>query len=189
MEAAWIGFYEHFSHSIRRIASSCGAGSGFIDDCVQEVWAEPPLRLPTFQPDPARGRFDNWLACVVRSKTIDLLRSQKRRLPQETADVLAAVADAQPTTDQRTEDAELFDLIWQRLEATLSPLNLTILHMRLLEQRPVEEVAETLGVTAEQVWYRYHLRPPASATRGRKRRGEMLAATPRHASDSVKKRN
>src|SRR5579859_1013525 len=61
LEAAWNTFYDFYSRKIRAFAFSCGAAQDDITDCSQEVWRELLRRLPTFQLDLGRGKFDTWL--------------------------------------------------------------------------------------------------------------------------------
>jgi RNA polymerase sigma factor (sigma-70 family) len=156
LEAAWRIFYDLFSRKIRKFAFTCGATEGNIADCVQEVWTELLVRLPAFRLDPGRGKFDTWLFHIVRGKTVDLLRSHKRRLLQEDANHLQTLAANCPSPGQALEDKELVTLARHQLSQRLSGCNFQVLQLRLMEDRPVAEVAEQLGLTHEQVWYRFH---------------------------------
>src|SRR5712671_4966561 len=61
LERIWSEFYELYSHKIRRYAFACGTPEVDIADCVQEVWRELLVRLPSFRLDPRRGQFDTWV--------------------------------------------------------------------------------------------------------------------------------
>src|ERR1700677_3158296 len=76
-EAAWHAFFDLYSRRIRKYAFSCGAADADIADCVQEVWAELLVRLPSFRLDAERGQFDTWLFNIVRGKTVDMFRARK----------------------------------------------------------------------------------------------------------------
>ncbi|MBI3410584.1 MAG: sigma-70 family RNA polymerase sigma factor [Planctomycetes bacterium] len=156
LEAAWIDFFELYSPKIRRFAYTCGATEDDIADCLQEVWAELLVRLPTFQLDPKRGKFDTWLFHIVRGKAADLCRCRKSRCLQEFTDALQSAVDVRPNPCHTMEAQEILGLAWDELKRSLSECNFQVLQMRLVEQRPVPEVAEALGLSHEQVWYRYH---------------------------------
>ena len=128
-------FFKFYTHKIRKYAFSCGAVDEDIADCIQEVWAELLLRLPTFRLDLARGQFDTWLFQIVRSKTADQHRSHKRRLLQENGDTLPTVIDEHANPAQMLEDEEIFTLAWDQLSKKLTACNLQILRMRLVEER------------------------------------------------------
>jgi len=156
LEAAWLLFFDFYSHKIRKYAFKCGVAEEDIADCTQEVWTELLVRLPAFQLDASRGKFDSWLFHIVRGKTVDLHRCHKHRLLQANSCTLQTVIDHHPNHAQVLEEEEMFTLAWDQLRKALSECNFQLLQMRLLEQRPVAEVAEELGISHEQVWYRYH---------------------------------
>lgn len=156
LEAAWSTFYEFYSRKIRVYAFTCGVADEEILDCVQEVWRELLMRLPTFQLDPCRGQFDSWLFRIVQSKTADLGRSRKRWLLQGNSDRLQTVPDNHRSSDRALEEKEMAALTWEELRASLSDCDFQLLQLRLVEQRPVNEVAVKLGLSPQQVWYHYH---------------------------------
>lgn len=156
LETAWIVFYELYSRKIQKYAFACGATEQDIADCVQDVWSELLVRLPSFRLDPEHGKFDTWLFHIVRGKTVDLLRARKRRISQDNSDALQTVADHGPGPVQALEDEETVRLAWEHLRTNMSKVNIQVLQLRLVEQRPVAEVAEELGISNQQVWYRYH---------------------------------
>jgi hypothetical protein len=66
------------------------------------------------------------------------------------------VIDDHPSPATTLENVELLTLAWDQLQKRLSECSFQILRMRLVEQRSVAEVASELGLSNEQVWYRYH---------------------------------
>jgi RNA polymerase sigma factor (sigma-70 family) len=154
-EAAWATFYDYYCHKIRKYAFSCGATEDEIADCAQEVWAELLVRLPRFRLDPNRGKFDSWLFRIVRGKVANIFR-HKQRLLQASADVPETAIKLHSSPTGNLEDKEILTVAWDRARAKLSECNFQVLKMRLLEQLPVDEVAQKLGLSHEQVWYRFH---------------------------------
>ncbi len=157
LQSAWNDFYQIYTQKIRAYAHTCGATDDNIGDCVQEVWAELIARLPNFRLDSARGTFDIWLFPIVRNKTVDQLRRQKKtRLTHLHEELLNSAVDNRPSPCQSAEQAEIVSVAWKQLKQKLHGRNFEVLKMRLLDQAPVEEVATKLGISTEQVWYRYH---------------------------------
>jgi RNA polymerase sigma factor (sigma-70 family) len=155
LEAHWTSFHDRYSRTIRAFAFSCGATEEDIADCVQEVWSELLARLPTFRLDPCRGKFDTWLFQIVRGKTVDLRRARKRR-PTLDPTALNNVEDNHTSPARTLENSELLRVAWRRIRSTLTDCNFQILCLRLIDERSVAEVAESLGLSDQQVWYRYH---------------------------------
>ncbi len=189
LEAAWKVFYALYSRKIRVYAFTCGATEEEIADCVQEVWRELLVRLPTFRLDPSRGQFDTWLFHIVQGKTADLRRSRKRRLLQGTSDTLPAVTDNHPSPGRALEDREIAALAWDHLRTSLSDCDFQVVKLRLVEQTPVDEVAGTLGLSHQQVWYRFHrARRKLAEIGGALARGQRLPRPLDHSSHEKKEK-
>jgi RNA polymerase sigma factor (sigma-70 family) len=187
LESAWNAFYDRCSERIRKYAFACGATERDLADCAQEVWAELLLRLPTFHLDPERGKFDTWLYHIVRGKTVDQIRGVKRRSAQGDPDTLQTMVDDRPSADRSVEQEELLNFTWGQLRDELSECNYQVLQLRLIEQRTVAEVAAALGLSNEQVWYRYHrARREVEALGSAWSRGELLSRRPSDASHQKK---
>src|SRR5262249_53441189 len=106
LEAAWSTFYIHYSRKIRSYAFRCGAAAEEVGDCIQEVWRELLVRLPTFDLDPLRGQFDTWLFRIVQGKAADLRRTRERGSLQGNLDALQSVAEDCPGPDCALEEEE-----------------------------------------------------------------------------------
>ena len=156
LEAAWGVFFARYSQKICKYAVACGAAAADMADCVQDVWTELLVRLPSFRLDPKRGQFDSWLFQIVRGKTVDLVRFHKRSMLQANAVALQLVTDGHPSPAHTLEEQEMVRLAWSLLRQKLSQCSFHVFRLRLVEQRTVAEVAETLGLSHQQVWYRYH---------------------------------
>jgi RNA polymerase sigma factor (sigma-70 family) len=155
LEAAWGDFYEYCTGKIRTFLRCGGVAQEDSMDCVQEVWRELLVRLPAFQLDAQRGRFNTWLFSIVRSKAADLHRDRANGGGRASADILPTVPDLHPSPERVLETKELVSLLWEQLSERLSECNLQVLWLRLVEERSVEDVAAHLGLRHEQVWYRY----------------------------------
>jgi RNA polymerase sigma factor (sigma-70 family) len=155
-EAAWRAFYDIYARKIRAFAITCGTAVEELVDCVQEVWRELLVRLPTFQLDSCRGQFDSWLFRIVQGKAADLHRSRKRRPLQAHSDALQTATDHRPSPGRTFEEEEMVTWALEQVRKRLSECTFQVLHLRLVEQRPVAEVAKMLGLSHQQVWYRYH---------------------------------
>jgi len=158
---AWDEFYRVYSNLIRRFVIARGLRDADAEDCVQEVWFEVAARLGDFEHPVSRPGLRAWLYTVVRSKATDTLRRNRRRTQSVDEAIEAghepASAQADPRTDhQRHWDEAMMLTVLNELRSLESRLNYEVLHLRLIEGRSVSEVAASLDLKPEQVWYRHH---------------------------------
>jgi len=147
LKDAWREFYDLCTAKICSFSRHCGMRDKDIDDCCQDVWAELLARLPTFRLDVARGQFETWLFRIVEGKAVNIRRSRKRGLLQESADALLGLPDNRGAVDDRSSDIEMAKLMWDLLRIRLSERNLQVVQLRLVEQCSGAEVAARLGLT------------------------------------------
>jgi RNA polymerase sigma factor (sigma-70 family) len=157
---AWEGFYDQCDSTIRRFAASRGVRGGDLDDCAQEVWADLIKRLPTFELDSSKGRFESWLYRVVANKTADLRRNSARRAERGAGSELTQVMrDPGPGPSDRIEREEACCAVRQALaevKKDVSQESYQVLCLRQLEGWDVDRVAGELGLSASQIWAREH---------------------------------
>jgi RNA polymerase sigma factor (sigma-70 family) len=121
-------------------------------DALAETYARVVERFHQFQWQPA-GVYP-WLRVVAMRIALDMLRSRKRESLYEPADLEREI-DASERDPARSGEAELSekrDLAEARgrVEAALSAINpryALAIRLRVLEERPREEVAATLEVS------------------------------------------
>lgn len=160
--AAWDDFYRVYDDLIRRFVAAQGVPRCDIDDCVQEVWGEVAARLWEFNRPADRPGLRAWLYSLVRSKATNVFR-KRSRLPSESLDERMSgglepgdsQADPAVMLEQQWEQT-LMDTVIAQLREELSPTNVRLLQMRLIERRRVEEVATELSLEPEQVYARQH---------------------------------
>ena len=160
LRASWEVFFFHCDQLIRRYASLYVHSHWDLDDCVQEVWAKLVLRLTKSDYDPARGTFSTWLYRVVHDTTISYFRHEARHAYNAHGDAAyraRATMDTDPTLHMQYEDAltEAQHLL-MRIRNILSEQNFHLVQLRWLYGLSVEEVAQRMHLTHQQVWYREH---------------------------------
>src|SRR5438105_3591129 len=62
--SAWNDFYLRYLPTIRDQVRRLGVREPEASDCVQEVWKDLIVRLPSFRPDPGRCSFRTWLRVI-----------------------------------------------------------------------------------------------------------------------------
>jgi RNA polymerase sigma factor (sigma-70 family) len=96
--------------------------------------------------------FYPWLRTVALRVALDQLRARKRVVLFEEEDLVREVDEAQTVTpvDQQVSDARDRDAARRKVEDALAQINpryAKAIRLRVLEERPREEVAQEMGVT------------------------------------------
>ena len=161
LEQAWEMFYGVYTRLLRRFIISRGIRDADVDDCLQEVWREVAARLVEFDHPRDHPGLRAWMYAVVRSKTTDSVR---QRIKQGTIGLDDSVLQLEPDS-RELDPAEHFERQWEDvmlqtivedLRGTASERSYQVFQMRSVENRSVKEVADALGISAEQVRYRHH---------------------------------
>jgi RNA polymerase sigma-70 factor (ECF subfamily) len=166
MEAAaqqdWEQFYQVYSPVIERFARACGLPETDVHDCVQDVWSALCKDLPNLQYDPSRGKFRGWLNTLVYRKAVDLIRQRVRHTSEQLSTVVEAgrePSDSAPNAEaeyERTWKRELARTAMAHLRQVVSQNNYSVIHMRSIEGRTVEDVAAALHMTVGDVRVTHH---------------------------------
>lgn len=157
---AWENFHTWCDSHIRRFAGGLGLRGVNVDDCAQEVWADLMVRLPEFRLDASRGRFTSWLYAIVRSKATDMMRRQSRcravSLSTEATLDVRGREDDPAVALERHDNREFVRAGLAKLRRQVSDLSYRVLHLRYFDGLDASQVADSLGITPEQVWAREH---------------------------------
>jgi RNA polymerase sigma factor (sigma-70 family) len=159
---AWEEFYSTYTQVIRSYALGCCIPPVEIDDLVQEVWAQVIAKLPEFHWNENRPGLRAWLYALISHKAVDLVRRKVHQGPEAQCtssrsmeELISHEPDPSKALEQRWQ-RELIVCVLARLCRQMSDDGSQLLKLRLVEGRPVPEVAAALGLTAEQVWSRQH---------------------------------
>jgi RNA polymerase sigma-70 factor (ECF subfamily) len=151
---AWREFDARYGALVVAYCRSRGLQFSDAEDVRQFVMLNLCRTLPGFEYQPARGRFRNYLGCVVRNA---VARHMRRHTGSEQAlpiDGLDAPADPEPD-----EGDGLWEQEWVRhhcrrammtLRQTHDPHSIEIFE-RLLAGDPIQHVADRFSTTAEAV--------------------------------------
>jgi len=119
-------------------------------DALAETYAKVVERIDRFQWQ--NVGFYPWLRTVALRVALDALRARKRTVLWEADDLQREVDASQTTTplDQAMQERRDRDAAKVRVEAALAKIHdryARAIRMRVIEERPREEVAKELGVT------------------------------------------
>lgn len=118
-----------------RILGSVEEAEEVVIDVFSKVWAN----AATY--DPSRGRVDNWLFMMTRSRSLDRLRSRQRR--DRVVDVSTQQAQVEPTCTPQLEEELVIQERRDRVQAALAQIP--------AEQRTVLELAYFTGLSQSEI--------------------------------------
>ena len=158
-EAAWVRFFELYAPAIRKFAAGLGAQSD-AEDVAQEIFLKlvAVLRKGGYNADV--GKFRCYLAAMIRRELVNRWRKAQSR--GAAANIPLDGLDVGDEPSVPPEQAALIDAKWRlaRHEAAvehalsktaLSARSCDIYRAYVLEERPIDEVAERFGVTKNHI--------------------------------------
>ncbi|WP_169793499.1 RNA polymerase sigma factor [Alicyclobacillus sendaiensis] len=126
---------EHYGNEVYQYALYTLGDRGLAEDAVQEIFLRALQAWPRFE---HRSSPRSWLWAIARHYVRDMIR-KKRRAGNQAEVLLDHVAD-QPFDDRSLDRIEL--------ESTLQSLPVSyreVVILRVIQDRPVREIAELLG--------------------------------------------
>lgn len=150
---AWEEFDAIYRPMLKRFAQASGANSNEAEDIVQHCMTAIHEHIDRFDYDPAKGRFKGWLKTLVNNRIRNIIRKRKERI------AMTAEFRAVPAGESHDPEA-VFDKIWmdEHLRAALQLVSREVEEVTfkafmayVIQERPVEDVCEELGINANQV--------------------------------------
>ncbi|MEO8241081.1 MAG: sigma-70 family RNA polymerase sigma factor [bacterium] len=79
--AAFAALFDHFAPRLKGFIMRSGTGSGQAEEIVQEVMLTVWRNAAQF--DPARAQVSAWVYQIARNRHIDVIRKERRPLPED----------------------------------------------------------------------------------------------------------
>jgi RNA polymerase sigma-70 factor (ECF subfamily) len=137
--AGFVALLDDHQRLIYRVAGSYAQGRADLDDLAQEIITQAWRAFPSYDP---RRRFSTWLYRIALNVAISWLRIEaprrRRSVPYD--------ADVHEPATADDVDADDGIRILRGFISAQSPLDRAVL-LLYLEDRPLAEIAEILGVT------------------------------------------
>jgi len=151
-ELAWEEFVRRYSPIIRGFARKLGCAAGDVDEIAQEVVVGFYAASPTFQYDPAKGRFRGYL----KTCTMHAIQKHRRKSGRHAGAPIDEIDVADPRHDQTWNDLFEKQLLRQAINDTRDRYknNTTFQAWKLvvIDQVPSEKAAEQLGMSLDNVY-------------------------------------
>lgn len=152
-DLSWRDFVEIYDPLLYRYARLRGLNHENAQEVVQECMTLLVQKMPSFDYARSKGQFKSWLKRIASNKINDMF---KRRRPSggESADF------CRPQVREKTQD-EMWEAQWRRkhlrycLKQVLSQVSETTrqaFELHVVSEWPVDRVAETLNISADQVY-------------------------------------
>ena len=157
-EASWVRFFDLYTPAIRRFVE-WNDHVHDPDDVVQEVYLKLAEIIRAGKYNPDKARFRTFLALLIRRQLITLYRQDQARHVVDRCSIDDLTEELSVPSDQR----EKIDLDWAKakheaaVEHVLTKVAMKaqsrdIYRAYVIEERSVEDVAATFGVTPDIIY-------------------------------------
>jgi RNA polymerase sigma factor (sigma-70 family) len=154
---AWEQFVAIYTPLIYWFCCRQGLQEADAADVCQEVMRAAVRAMETFEYDPQKGKFRNWLLTVVRSKIFDL-RARRQRQPEPAGQsTVRALLDQQAApTEESDWDIEYYRCLFQwaakRIRPSFQDATWQAFWRTTIEQQDGQAVARSLGLSIGAVY-------------------------------------
>ena len=140
-------YAEHFAF-VWRCLRALGVSPAALDDAAQEVFLVVHRRFSEFR---GESSVRTWLYAVVRNVASNQRRTQRRR--GDHAELPAELKSSGPSPLERAQDRQAATFV-EQFVAEQPDHKREVFVLAMLEQMPVPDVAEALGVPLNTVYTR-----------------------------------
>jgi len=136
---AFAALFDHFAPRLKGFIMRAGIGSGQAEEVVQEVMLTVWRKAAQF--DPARAQVSAWLYQIARNRQIDLIRKERRALPEELEYAPATEPDAGQILAVEQESGHLKQAL-----ARLKPDQRAVIEKAYLGELSHQEISAQTGL-------------------------------------------
>jgi RNA polymerase sigma-70 factor (ECF subfamily) len=157
--AAWRRLFAIYEPWLRGWLSRQDLQSADVEDVLQDILVTVSQQMPGFVHNGQTGAFRAWLKTILTNRVRHFLRSRRNRegalAAQPLSDWVEQLADPNSALSRQWDEEHDQQLIRRTLASLCAEFNEATwmaFRLQVLEDRPVVEVAQTLGITANAVY-------------------------------------
>jgi RNA polymerase sigma-70 factor (ECF subfamily) len=157
---AWQAFSDRYWKTVFQFAKNRGCSDNTAEDVVQDVMLEVFRGREVFSYDPGKGRFRDWLGCVVRNMVAKHRRQPAQRIrgcggdsEEDGSPLQAACCDNNPEAswDAAFEQAMLAALL-RVVQQEVSPQTYQAFELVAIRDLSGEQAAKITGLSRNAVY-------------------------------------
>ncbi|MEM7391268.1 MAG: sigma-70 family RNA polymerase sigma factor [Verrucomicrobiota bacterium] len=156
-EADWEDFYQQYWRIIIRYAMKLGLAEDAAEDVLQETMMALLKTMPTFDYDPKKGRFLNFLLTITHRKAIGIMRKRSREssVPLDRAPLVTdeTAASAFEQMEQRWQQS-VWEEAWQRFrdDISIEKTTIDVFQAYVINGDPPDQVAQRFKMKTNAVY-------------------------------------
>jgi len=164
---SWNEFYRLYRRLIFGFARRAGLSDADAEEVTQDVFQRVSETIHKFDPDPAKGKFRNWLLTLTRWRIADKFAARspaEKQLPS-----LRPAGEPRTATVERIPDGAELDAVWEhewqehvlaaaleRLARRVPPQHYQAFELYARRGEPVLRVASQLAINPARVYLIAH---------------------------------
>lgn len=169
-DRSWSEFFARYQRIVQSVARSRGLSEHEAEDVMQEVFKRVAETIGKFSAAPRPGSFRSWLFQLTRWRADDKMRERERqvwgKLSNRPLGEGSHEGPAAPEHVQTQEELEanfateahrhLIETLFKTVEHSVTPKQLQIFQLLVIDETPVEKVAELYQITPAAVYVIKH---------------------------------